>query len=189
MYLILKGSLCRGYLLKQGLLDGKRQITLGLFLTFRHNAVPEGGGCAVASVPAAPRALPRVSLRKRRATVVLDPVASVAVQGLALPARTQLVGAAWPTSASSNPCLSSSAPPQGERSQCLRPSKWWDRAPALPCMVVGLRTTPLRCVAVALAWSLPDIMNTMFRVQGALINNCVKGKTFCSRISIGLSCS
>lgn len=144
MYFILKGSLCRSYLLKQGLLDGKRQITLGLFLTFRHTAVPEEGGCAVASVPAAPRALPRVSLRKRRATVVLDPVASVAVQGLALPARAQVVGAAWPplllptrvchplrhpTGKEANVC----APPNDGTVLLPCPAWWWvyEQPPAL----------------------------------------------------------
>lgn len=43
-----------------------------------------GNGCAAALVPAAHRALPRVFLWKRRALVVLDPLAFVAVQALAL---------------------------------------------------------------------------------------------------------
>ena len=53
-----------------------------------------GNGCAVAPVPAAHRALPRVFLWKRRATVVMDPIAFVAGQLLALLASTQVEGAA-----------------------------------------------------------------------------------------------
>lgn len=53
-----------------------------------------GNGYAVALVPAAHRALPRVFLQKSRATMVLDPTALVAVQVLALLASTQVEGAA-----------------------------------------------------------------------------------------------
>lgn len=47
-----------------------------------------GNGYAVALVPAAHRALPRVFLQRSRATMVLDPTALVAVQVLALLAST-----------------------------------------------------------------------------------------------------